>query len=1305
MKIIFNRTSSILYANYLFLFIFIGINFPLIGQSEIFISETLVWKTSNSPEHNELGFEGSEEYVGQNHTSIAYKKTLPLKGYFLDAQAELIIKETSVLKDGILSVEKRNNLTESFEIMTKILHIRNKDFLEIVIIPLRRKNNLVEKLISFDVQINNVIDVKDHSNRGRDKTASSSVLKEGTWYKIAIASDGVYKINRNHLSELGIDVNSLNPQHLNIYGNGGELLPFDNATVVNNEIKYDDLQKNSILIEGENDGSFDQGDYILFYGKGADRWIKNDDKYTHTKHYYSDSAYYFIKIDDVLPKRINNFESSTASATQVIDKFIDYKYIENNTVNFIHSGRNFFGEEFDQTTSRNFSFNFPNITNDPVVIDYNLVSRSIGQGSSFVISHGSNTADVNIINTSTSSTAYYANLKSGTFLTSSANDNLSINITYNKANPAAIGWLDYLRVNALRELKMEGTQLHFRSIENIGIGNVSEYYLTNANSLRSIWDISDIANVSSIDADLIGSDDVSFKINTEEIHQFIAFTNSNFLNPRMVGSVANQNLHELSGIDFIIVSSPLLVDQAEALAELHREDGLSVEVVTPMEVFNEFSSGNPDVTAIKLFMKHLYDKAENEETRIKNLLLFGDAAFNGNKSVAAINSFNVICYESLNSVSPTNSYVTDDYFVLLDDDAADNSSDSLRIGVGRIPTSNVSEAESFVEKVRIYMGKNTTLDGGAACLGDDAVSSFGSWRNLLVFVSDDRDGNGQDDEKIHMETSDSHADDIYENHNDFNVVKLYMDAYQQFSTPGGERYPEGESAIRNQVEDGALLVTYIGHGGERGWAHERILNTTTIQNWTNINRLPVFFTATCEFARFDYPSEKSAGELLLLNPNGGAIAMLTTTRIVYTAGNASLGSSFYEIVLEHDSIPGLTLGEIMMSTKNGSLSINTKNFSLLGDPALKMAYPKKQIFTTEINNYSFHPVLFDTLVPDTIKALQEITVKGFVGNPDGSILNDFNGFVYPSVYDKKSEIMCQNNDEREFDYSYEVFKSIIYKGKATVSNGEFEFTFVVPKDIDFAPGTARISYYAVDESLDANGFFEKFVVGGISDDVVLNTEGPEIELFLNDTTFVFGGITNEVPILIAKIKDENGINTTGNGIGHNIKGVIDNQQSSAIVLNENYESDLDTYKSGEVRYQLDKMTEGIHNISLKVWDVQNNSSEGYTEFVVSQTAEMALEHVLNYPNPFTTHTDFYFEHNQACEFLDVQIQVITISGKVVKTINKTIDSPGFRSEPISWDGRDDFGDRIGRGVYVYKVKVNTSEGKSAEEFEKLVILK
>ncbi|MFT6411853.1 MAG: hypothetical protein ACJA15_002685 [Flavobacteriales bacterium] len=350
-------------------------------------------------------------------------------------------------------------------------------------------------------------------------------------------------------------------------------------------------------------------------------------------------------------------------------------------------------------------------------------------------------------------------------------------------------------------------------------------------------------------------------------------------------------------------------------------------------------------------------------------------------------------------------------------------------------------------------------------------------------------------------------------------------------------------------------------------------------------------------------------------------------------------------------------------------------------------------------------VEMNTLEPDTVRSLQQVTFKGFVGDANGVKLTDFNGFVYPTVFDKISNVTTLNNDGGVQPFEFKLFKNIIYKGKASAVNGDFEFTFIIPRDIAYNFGTGRVSYYAVAGSQDAHGHSEEFVIGGALDGAELNEVGPEVNLFLNDSTFVFGGITSEDPILFARVFDENGINTVGSGIGHDLKAIIDGESNAPIVLNDFYEADLDTYQRGSIRYQLTDLTEGTHNLSLKVWDVHNNSSESYTEFVVANSSELALDHVLNYPNPFTTRTQFMFEHNQACAFLDVQVQVFTVSGKIVKNINRIVRSEGFRGEPIEWDGLDDFGDQIGKGVYVYRVKVVTPEGQTAEKFEKLVILK
>jgi hypothetical protein len=458
-------------------------------------------------------------------------------------------------------------------------------------------------------------------------------------------------------------------------------------------------------------------------------------------------------------------------------------------------------------------------------------------------------------------------------------------------------------------------------------------------------------------------------------------------------------------------------------------------------------------------------------------------------------------------------------------------------------------------------------------------------------------------------------------------------------------------------------------------------------------------TATCELARFDDPDYNSAGEVLVMNPEGGAIAMLTTTRVVTSGSNFAIDTAFFRVAFDENEITDLTLGKINMLTKNGvSASNGSKpNFSLLGDPALAMAYPDKMVYTTHINGTEI------TLFVDTLKSLQEVEFKGYVGDADGTKLNGFNGFVYPTVFDKESHITSLNNDGGIFQ-EFDAFNKIIYKGKASVVNGDFSFRFVVPYDINYSVDKGRVSYYAVAGSLDAHGHDETFSIGSSLEGAELNQVGPVVELFMNDTTFVSGGITNIQPIFLAKLEDENGINTVGNGIGHDLLAILDGNTQDPLILNDYYEAALDTYKKGEIRYQLPQMEEGTHTISLKAWDVHNNSSSANLEFVVASSAELALEHVLNYPNPFTTHTEFSFEHNQACESLDVRIQVFTVGGKLVKSIVQQVQNNGFRVDPIAWDGRDDFGDKIGRGVYVYKVEVRNDTGLSAEKFEKLVIL-
>jgi len=1251
----------------------------------------------------ELGFDGA--VANTKHENLpAYVRSFKLpenSNYFSGSFNSVDFEPISSTK---FSSTERKSLPNEFEIVSEIRYGGDDCYGFISVFPYRlnSQTNQIERLNSFVFSPEFRIGPKVQGTALR--TVDNSVLADGSWYKIAIADDGVYRIGRSFLQDLGIDVSAVNPQNINIYGNGGTQLPYNN-----DEPRIDDLKKNPIFVFGEGDSNFGPNDYILFYGKGPNDWKLQSEvepsslepnRFLHFKHHYSDSAFYFIRIDDTAPMRIPEVQSIDDSPSKTVTTFQDRLFLENDVNNLARSGRENFGQQFnDIATSFSHNFSAPNPTADDAHLKFQVAGRNTsGSQSSFNISVDGQSATLQIANTGVSATADIAKI-SRDLLTFTPNDGtVGVNLTFNPSNPGAQGWLDYLQLNISRELKMVGTSMHFRDTTGISPTAIAEFQILNGGTINYLWDVTDPTDVFAV-AGVFESNTYSFKQQANELREYYAFNVSAAKTPTVVGQVENQNLHALLGIDLVILTSSGLLSAANNLAEFHREEGMEVAVVTQEQVFNEFSSGNKDVTAIKMLMKMLYDKAgTEEELKPEHLLLFGDGSYDNKLFTGQARNY-LMTYESENSINPVSSIVSDDYFGFLDDNEGEAIQDKLDIGIGRLPVSNLSEANSMVSKIRNYASPNTGIDINAHC-GIDQSGVYGSWRNIITFVSDDQDGNVIDG-NIHMRSSDEHADSIYTKHNDFDVTKIYMDAYRQSSTPGGERYPDAEDAVRRRVQNGALLINYIGHGGERGWAHERLLTIPTIQSWTNKDRLPLFMTATCELSRFDDPEVESAGELMILNPSGGAIAMLTTTRIVYSASNQRLGRAFYLNLFSGDE--PLTLGEITRRTKNDTIALsattNMRNFTLLGDPALKLTQPRYQVYTQELNGSNI-------AAQDTIRALQEVTISGYVGNSEGTILSNFNGVIYPTVFDKKQQVVTLDNDDVS-PYTYSVFENVIYKGKTSVVNGEFSFTFPVPKDISYAMGTGRVSYYAVEAaaSNDAHGSSEEFYIGGTLDGAALNNEGPQVEMFMNDESFVFGGTTDEAPILIAKMFDENGINTVGNGIGHDISIVIDGKDEDAVILNDYYEADLDTYKSGQVNYQLSGLIPGNHSLRLKVWDAHNNSSEASIDFVVESDEDLALNHVLNYPNPFTTQTQFFFEHNQSCEYLDVRIQVFSVSGKLVKTIDRTMLNEGFRSDAIAWDGLDDFGDKIGRGVYVYKVEVSNPTGQKAEAFEKLVILR
>ncbi len=1136
--------------------------------------------------------------------------------------------------------------------------------------------------------------------------ASNSVMANGQWFKIGVTEDGIHRINKDFLSSIGINVANLVPSELNIYGNGFGQLPFENSVP-----RPDDLLPNAIHIEGESDGVFNDDDYILFYAKGPNTWTYDPTTslYNHQKHDYVDTSYYFIGIGTGNPPtRISNISSSTASPNVEVNSFDDYVFHEVARENLIRSGREWFGEKFDVQTTYNFSgarFTFPNIIGDAeTVVRANVVGRTtVAAGTSrftMTVNGASNSNTVNLAHVGTLVTSEFGFFRNLEVRLGSIAPGLNINLTFEKNVPSAVGWLNWLSVNTRRSLQMAGAQMHFRDKLSFGPGNIARFSVSNLSAETQIWDVTQPTAPKRIQYLLTGNVG-TFTFPASELREYIAFTGTAFLTPVSFGAVQNQNLHAIGTdqpVDMIIVSPASLMTRAEELADIHRNyelDPLNVRVVRLNEIYNEFSSGMRDVTAIKWLMKMLYDRAaDNPDLMPKYLLLFGDGSYDNRNSTPG-NTNLLPTFQSLESLRPASSYVSDDYFAFLSDDEGEGNFDLMDVGVGRLVVKNNQEATSVVNKIRRYIEIPETAANPNCSICNDANTNLGAWRNIISLVADDEDGN------IHMRDSRDIAIKINNYSKKYNIERIFIDAFQQIATPGGSRYPDVNAAIDRRVRNGAFIINYIGHGGETGWAQERILDIPMIQSWDNSIAMPIFMTATCQFSRFDDPLRTSGGELVLLNGNGGGIALLTTTRLVYSGPNLVLNNSFYDALFTRPENELVTrLGDVSRETKNNSLSSggNHRNFSLLGDPALPMAIPKYDAFVTNITDTLGNPI-------DTLKALGVARVRGEIRSGSGSLLTSFNGVLTATVFDREKETTTLANDGGT-PFQFRTQEDVVYRGNADVVNGEFQFDFVLPKDISFAVDTtARISLYArSNDRKDASGYRDELKIGDRDPNAVDDGTGPELEIFLNDENFVFGGFTDESPTLIARVFDQNGINTVGTGIGHDITGTLDGDLSKTIILNDFYESDLNTYKSGRITYKFDDLEPGNHELKVKVWNVHNNSTETTTEFIVANSEKFAIERLLNYPNPFTTHTEFFFEHNQSCEFLNVKIEVFTVSGKLVKSIVTVSNTDGFRNEPIPWNGRDDFGDRLATGVYVYKISVQNPAGDQVKKFEKLVIL-
>lgn len=1113
--------------------------------------------------------------------------------------------------------------------------------------------------------------------------ASNSILQTGSIFKLSTFKEGIYKVDVAFLNASGISTSNLNSNTIQLFGVDGRLLQEDNAI-----IPTDDLVEIPILMNDGGDGVFNANDFLVFYASGSTVWQKDsiNKRFTHVSNIFSDSVYYFLKINGNNGKRINT-TASPLTFNQTSNSFNERYVQEADLVNFLKSGKEWYGQEFSNilgnNVTRSFTINWQSIqTNNPVWLQTNLVSRSIGSSSSFAVSVNNNLVQTHNISAVAGGQldvfAFGSNLLSQQLVTS---PNINIQFTYNPSTSTSQGWLNWFTLHGRKSLDF-ATQspLFFRDWETVGANNSTQFTISNSNANTIVWDITNPLNPTNLGSSLSGTN-LQFAVATPFLKEFVAFTTSNTLAPIFAGVVANQNLHNHIFANGIIITPNNLFSAAQQLALLHLQQLNSTTLIASThQIYNEFSGGVASPIAIRNFIKMVYDKAPINQ-KPKYVVLLGAGSFDYKNRVTG--NINLLpTYQSPNSLNPLITHTSDDFFGFLDNTDDVNNAvvpPLLDIAIGRIPCRNINEANTYIAKLKNHYSNE----------------SYGSWRNNAIFFADDKDFN------LHFQDAELMANTSINTNSNLLPQKIYIDAFPRVASSGGASYPAANTALSNSLLQGALFLNYSGHGGSQRLTQEAVFSFPEINKMQNKNKLPIFITATCDFAPYDNTTENSLGHQLLFGNQNGAIGLVTTTRVVLAFSNKIINTNYLKAALQKNNLGNyVSLGEGLWQAKNNTYTTfgdipNNRKFTLLGDPALQLSFPKQSIKLIQLNAKPFNQ-------NDTLKPLFKYSLQGVVVDNNQQSLSNFNGPVELTIFNPETTISTLANDPQSGVANFNVQNSVVFKGSTTATNGNFNFNFIVPKDVGGLTGVGKISVYANNSTTDATNF-SSILVGGNENLQVTDKEGPQIKPYLNDTKFVNGGLVNEQNILIIKFADSSGINATGSSIGHDITLVIDGDEKNTIILNSYYKTLLDRFTQGELQYALPNLSVGQHTLTIKAWDVANNSSSVELSFVVAAKESLEIKQVYNYPNPFSESTHFWFEHNQPNTDINVLINIYTVSGKLVKQIRKTVNTLGNRVNDIFWDGKDESNEKLAKGVYFYTIIASSGTGR-AQTTQKLYLL-
>ncbi len=1094
--------------------------------------------------------------------------------------------------------------------------------------------------------------------------AQAPDLSSGNWLRVRVSEDGLYKMTGTDLKNAGLQTAGKDPLKLAVFTHQGRMLSETNVSDLHGTAEL------PVFVQGENDGELNDNDFLLFYAESPHKWNFDGRTWRHKMNFYADYTYLYIGFKNSGAKRITTKPAETFSPNVIIDNTEILSLYEKDLENPNHMGRTWLGEKLgNESLSRSLAVKWSMF--DPGKVDTATVRISIAGG--LIDASGSVNYILNGVGGSINfipvNTEYFEFEQQERELRVPVTDGLlSAQISLNRPNTKSAAWLDYIEVVSNMKLTYSGKPILIR---NTALQSKKRFGLRIDGSSIKVWNVSDAMNPVELPTELQSGVNLCRIDSNDNKKTFIVFDSKDALKPESLGIINSPDLLADASADLLIITPAAFKPAAEKLAELRSKDqNYKVQVAEVQHIYNQFSTSQQDVVAIRDYIRSFHKLSQSTTNPLKFVLLMGAASYDMKDRIPGNTNF-VPIYE-LDVPNKAATFSLDDFYGYLDLNSGNPEAgfSKLTVSVGRIPCRTLNEALGMVKKLERY----------------DSPQSLGDWRTNLAFVSDDVDLSY---ETIFTSESEKYARFIDTTQKYIFVQKLFSDAFKQVSTGNTEKYPDVNDAINRNVNNGCLFMNYQGHGGPVGWAQEAILDLPMIRGWRNTWRMPVLFTATCEFSLYDDPREQSAGEIALLNPEGGPIALMSTTRLVFVSGNMAINNDFwtnYGFPRSNEAIP--TLGDLFKKMKNrpGVTSEDNK-FALLGDPSMPLAFPKHSVVVDSINGKASNSF------SDTLKAFSVVKIKGHIEERLKGKFNTFNGNLWVKVFDKAITRSTLVNDKVGAPIPYKDQSSAIYKGVVSVKNGDFEVIFAIPKDIAYNVDFGKIGFYAHNGVTDAAGGV-RVKIGGSETVFNPDNQGPEINAYMNDTTFVNGGQIQPNGVLLARVFDLNGLNATGSGIGRDMIAILDEgtENEQYLILNEFFSYDLNSFTRGSIKMPVNNLSPGSHSLKIRVWDIYNNSGEATLQFTVGESFEVSSH--FPFPNPYRDELNISFTHNMPGADLKATLVLSDASGRRFYSRESELNNVSATENRLSWSAGAG-GATMPAGIYIYTVELRAGNKKTA----------